>query len=402
MKRVLLIAYVFPPDASPGAQRPGFIAKYLPQFGWDAAPLTRSLDAPAPPLHDARASADGTAHDSRVRALLRGVRDSMLVPDRMAPWIPGAIAYGRKLLASQSFDAILGTALPASVHVVGGALARMSGLPWIADYRDPWSGNRYAHHNAVRSSLEAQLERRLISRAACITTVSGPIADRLAAFHGRRDVHVIPNAYDPSEWSGLAAVQPAEFSLCYTGSMYDGLRTPDLLFSAIAILRGENHPAGMNARVHFFGPDCTNVIPCARKYGIEDAVRYHGAVPRAQALRAQRESAALVIFLNMDPQTAGELGSKYLEYAGARRHILAFGPAGSALRGVLAESGAGSFASNSDQAAECLKGAYMRFLRGEHDVAANAQAFPTGVELAGRFAQLLDRYAAAGSAARVA
>src|SRR5579872_4606829 len=73
MKRVLLIAYVFPPDASPGAQRPGFIAKYLPQFGWDAAPLTRSLDAPAPPLHDARASADGTAHDSRVRALLRGV-----------------------------------------------------------------------------------------------------------------------------------------------------------------------------------------------------------------------------------------------------------------------------------------------------------------------------------------
>ncbi len=183
MKRLLLIAYAFPPDPSPGAQRPGYLAKYLPQFGWEAHVVTRACGdtkwAEPRPAKPARISPN-----SPLRTFLRTAKESLLIPDRAAPWIPYALKTGRQLLARERFDAILGTALPASVHIVAAILARESELPWIADYRDPWTGNRYVRRNALRRALESSVEKRLLRRADVITTISQPIADQLQSVQG--------------------------------------------------------------------------------------------------------------------------------------------------------------------------------------------------------------------------
>ena len=390
MKRLLLIAHTFPPDPSPGAQRPGYLAKYLPTFGWEVTPLTRSLGEAARPIRPQPAAlVRRIPTNSPVRALLRGVKSAALVPDSAAPWIPGAIRYGRQLLAAQRFDAIFSTALPASVHIVAGALARGSGLPWIADYRDPWTGNRYVRRSALRNAFETILERHLLHSASRITTISPAIAQQLAMVHGRTDIDVIPNGYDPSEWEHLAPVSAAEFSLCYTGSMYDGKRTPDLLFAALAQLRSEGHAAGM-ARVHFYGPNSDNVIPAAQLYGIVDAVTYHGTVPRAEAMRAQRAAAGLLIFLNMDPATISEMGSKYLEYVGAGRPLIAFGPVGSVLKRFLVDQHLGWFASDVEHAKAALIAAHAQFSSGEHNLKVNPEQIPTASALASSFAKVLD------------
>ncbi len=294
------------------------------------------------------------------------------------------------LLRTERYDAIMSTAHPPSVHVIGWILARKSGLPWIADYRDPWAGNAYLRRGPVRTLMERLLERGMLHRANAITTISEPIAGMLRAFHRRRDVQVIPNAYDASDWDAVPKVEPSRFDLCFTGSMYDGKRSPALLFEALSQLRTENHPAAQAARVHFYGRNSDNVIGCATQHGVNLLVRCHGIVPRLQAMRAQRAASVLLIFLNDDPATSHEMGSKYLEYLGARRPILAFGPAKSVMRAFIENNRLGWFASTIEEAKAALREAYSRFESGAFDVTVNTREIPSSRELAATFAGILD------------
>lgn len=404
MKRLLLVAYHFAPEPAAGALRPAYLARYLADYGWNVTVLTRPLGDPgfdcevvtagvASSAFEARlrASLDRRRQtpDSPLRAALRAAKESLLFPDRAAPWIAPALARALALTRERHFDAILSTAMPASVHVVAGLTARLRGIPWIADYRDPWAGNAYFSRGKIRRALEHALERSLARGAARITTISAPIAQILGAFHGRSGVDVIPNAYDPAEWKPFESVTPERFSLCYTGSMYDGMRRPDALFAGLARLRELHDPAG-ETTIDFYGPNSEIVGEIAARSGVADCVVQHGTVPRAQAMRAQRAASALLIFLSSDPKTSMEMGSKYLEYVGARRPIIAVGPADSVMKPFLARYELGWFASSPEEAQRAIRAAYDRYCREGAEVRVDADAVPTASQLAGRFAQLLD------------
>lgn len=403
MNRLLLVTYAFPPQPAAGALRPGYLARYLPEFGWDVTAVTHSTQTPPfetgfvpvgggeVQMHDRMRSAIGNGDpDAPLRRALRRAKDALIFPDPTAGWIPRAVHRARAAMREQRFDAILSTALPSSVHVIGWWLARGSGLPWIADYRDAWCGNPYFRWGPVQSFLEHAAERQMLRRAHALTTVSEPIAAQLRALHKRADVHVIPNAYDPAEWDAIGEARPTRFDLCYTGSMYDGKRSPEILFAAIRELRQAGHPAGSAARVHFYGPNSENVALSAPKHGLTLAVRQHGVVPRAEAMRAQRSAAVLLLFLNMDPATANEMGSKYLEYVGAGRPVLAFGPRDSVMREFVGRNGLGWFASDVEEAKAALAAAYERFGSGAFGLTTNAQTLPTARDLAAAFAGRLD------------
>ena len=400
MKRLLLVAYHFPPAAAAGAVRPGYLSRYLPENGWDVRVLTLPRgDTPSKQL--SRRPAPDSPFVAALRNFRWQIKETLLFPDTTAPWIPGALKRGFEMLENEHFDAILSTAHPPSVHVVGWMLARRSGLPWIADYRDPWAGNAYLRRGPVRTALERLLERGMIARAQRITTISQPVAGQIADFH-RREVAVIPNAYDPADWDDVPELSPSRFDLCFTGSMYDGKRSPDLLFEAVSRLRAAGDPAGTSARVHFYGPNSSNVDASASRYGVTLQVRRHGTVPRLQAMRAQRSAAALLIFLNMDPATSKEMGSKYLEYVGARRPIIALGPADSVMRGFLEEHGLGWFASTPEEAENALRAAYVHFQSGAYDVSGDARDIPTARQMSARFADILESVSAASVTPRTA
>jgi glycosyltransferase involved in cell wall biosynthesis len=173
--------------------------------------------------------------------------------------------------------------------------------------------------------------------------------------------------------------------------MYDGYRTPVLLFEALAALRREDDDAA-RARIVFYGPNSDHVLDAARAHGVDDLVELRGTVPRAQALAAQRAASDVLIFLSMDPSTAHELGSKVVEYAGARRPILAFGPPRSVMREHLRQQGLGWFASDVTEAKAALRSAYRRFESGEWEVHAGGAVFEAR-ELARAFAAQLDAVA---------
>jgi hypothetical protein len=411
MKRLLLVAYHFPPNPAVGSRRPGFLARFLPEFGWDVTVLTRAPALPtdidcaivaAPVLGasfenkirdtlnaDPRDAVRRT--DGKLRGLLQRGREALMFPDNTAPWIPGAIARGFDASRKQRFDAVLSTAMPPAAHVVGAAVAGFRGLPWLADYRDPWSGNAYVRRSPLRASLELTLERRLIRRARGIITVNEPIADQLSALHRKRTV-VIPNAFDRDEWERGQDGPPEAFAFCYTGSMYDGKRTPELLFSAIARLREQGHPAA-RVRLLFYGPNSGIVETMARRFGLMDLVEFRGTVGRAEANAAQRAASGLLMFLSSEPATTGELGSKILEYCGARRPILAFGLRESVVKPFLAEHDLGWFASDVDEATAAIVDAHARYQAGRWNVVPPQGTFFDGRALAKAFADELNAVA---------
>jgi glycosyltransferase involved in cell wall biosynthesis len=406
VRRLLLVAYHFPPEPAAGALRPGYLARYLPEFGWEVTVLTRPVTGRngSPRVIEAKILGEkletsirgGLGRRERgrsaerppslVRRSLRWAKSTFFFPDAAAGWLPGATMAAIRTLRRERFDAVLSTAMPASAHVVAGISA--SGLPWIADYRDPWSGNRYARCGPARARLELALERALVRRASAITTISPAIAAQLQSLHGR-PVTVIPNAGDPEDWRGLEAIRPEAFSLCYTGSLYDGYRTPELLFEAMADLRREGHPAG-RAEVHFYGPNSDHVGLLARRFGVTENVVQHGTVARAAALRAQRAASDLLVFLNMDDSTSTELGSKIYEYIGARRPILAFGPRNSVMRSYLADRSLGWFANDIEEAKELLRSAHQRFSAGDFEIDPARGSMFEARDLAKAFAAQLD------------
>jgi len=405
MKRLLLITYHFPPEPVSGAVRPGYLARYLREFGWDVTVLTRPLGDPGFPCDMIRVGmptagleervrhsfqSRGKSEHSPLRSMLRNLKEMLLVPDKTVPWVPGAIRAGLEVTAKQRFDAMISTALPPSIHVVGGAIARARNIPWIADYRDPWAGNYYAGRGPVRSAIERVLERALITRAQALTTISQQVADELSALHRRNDVHVISNAYDPAEWTEFSGVVPSRFSLCFTGNMYDGKkRSPELLFAALAALKSQGDPAA-SACVDFYGQASEFIGACAERFGVSKLVHQHGVVPRADAMRAQRDAAVLLIFLATERRTLHETGSKFLEYLGAKRPIIAFGPRESVMRAYIEQHKIGWFASDLGEAQRALREAYARYNAENYEVEIDDETAPTARRLAQKFAAVLD------------
>lgn len=421
MKRVLLLSFYFPPQPEAGALRSGYLADHLNSCGWEPTVLTvpygsvpakpyeivpaRSVLTPSlrplmPPI-----PADGcttTASGQQMKIQLRALRHAaaivyyrwsrLLYPDPAIGWITLALPKALRLHRQRKFSAVFSTAWPASAHIAGAAFAASTGVPWIADYRDLWSGYPYRSLGVVRRFCDKTVERRLLSRAAAITTVSEGLRISLATLHQRNDVEVIPNAASTEDWANVPDTNPEQFSVLYAGVLYGGQRTPDLIFAAVAELRAESDPAGRAVSFDFYGSERNLVLSAAEEHGIREAVHVHERVNRATVLRKQKSAAVLLILLKMDSMLISEFGSKIFEYAGARRPILAVGPPGSVVGDYLHRSCLGTLVSTREECKKALRAMYddFRHARYEPEVALQWKPF-TSADLAARFAAVFDR-----------
>lgn len=426
MKRVLLIAYYFPPQPKAGSLRASYLAAHLADFGWEPTVLTTTYpgqdqtgcrlvatadwgpDAAAKSASAPESGATQSAPVQRPRsaagASLRALIKSVVYfPDNHVGWLPSAATRARSLMKEQSFAAVLSTAPPFTGHFVARYAVGGTRIPWVADYRDLWSGPAgadYLHGSGpFRRRLEYSIERRLIRRATAIAAPSQSQADALAR-NFNRPVTFIPNAVDFSVWESIPDVAPTSFDICYTGKLWPTLRMPDEVFSAVARLRSGGDPAGGAVRFDFYGEDPELVLESARRHGVGDIVRAHGEVDRMSALRAQRGAAALLLLADTsasaDAIQLGNPGSKIFEYAGARRPILAFGRNNAVVEDMLTAGGLGYYARDEESCMAVIRVLYDRFRAGTYAPDVKVQWRPFSPrDLAGRFAELLDASAAA-------
>jgi glycosyltransferase involved in cell wall biosynthesis len=255
-------------------------------------------------------------------------RPALLIPDPMLGWFP--FALGRALAIANAWkpNIILASGGPFTGLLVGAAASRITGLPWIAELRDPWTGGPYSSPGPIRRRIERWLEDVTLSSASGIVPVTDAIGRDLKRFD--KPLKVIYNGFDSEDMPDAGNAVPVSdgfLSIVHTGTLYRGARAPKLLFEA---LRGSSYLRS-SVRVHFYGPDVRWLNLAVLDSGLADVVVLHPQVSHRESLRAQ--ASADVLLFSQGPTEVMTVAGKLFEYMGSGRPILAMG----APRGEAAE-----------------------------------------------------------------
>ncbi len=417
MPRVLLIAWLFPPHASVGAKRPWRLAKHLPALGWDVTVLTQAR-VPSRLRDDATPDTLGDsvrvvrAYDpaplARLAAELdeRGasggpatVVDSEAAPSFAARWlptepalvyVPHAISQAIALLRERSHDAIVTTSYPFSSHLVGAAVARATGLPWIADLRDPWTLHwSHERKSAPARAVERALERETFARASAVTVTTETLRDAYRARYPRANVLAIRNAFDPVPLPPLAPTRgPAR--LVHFGHVYGGARSLAPVLEGLArVVRAR----GLTARdvvLENYGRFAAEDLALATRLGVDAMLSLHAPRPYAEGLASLRGASLLLL-----PTWATHFGALFLpaklyDYLLVGAPILAVGD-NPELAAILEDTRAGTLVRESDIAS--IAATIERAIDGETAPASNPTALErfTARGMSASFAAALDQ-----------
>jgi glycosyltransferase involved in cell wall biosynthesis len=417
-RRILLVAYFYPPLNSIGARRPSALAKWLRRRGHDVTVLTS--------VQSGRAPDDAHAGVMRTRDLLAtrlnwrgqslevatgrsdaawdpdpGVWGKLFVPDvQVVSWMPFAVATARRLHRRRAFDAVVSTAPLEVGHAVGLALQRV-GVPWVADFRDGWrfEAPRADWPLAVQRRLDDALERHVVRRAEALVTVSEPLSADLRRRHGVA-VETITNGFDPEDEAlagepPVGAIDSAKLTLAHTGGL-GAERTLRPLLEALARLAAEDTSMRDRVEIVLAGQQTAQERALYADPAHAPFVRHIGYVERSASLALQRAVDALVLVTS--GVRTGEATGKLFEYLAAGRPILVLG-AGSAAGDIVIEAGAGLAIPTRD--ADAAEAALRRILAGDVPAprpdAAAAYAYPA---LAERYEQVIERAITAAHAGR--
>ncbi len=380
MRRVLVVAYYFPPMGLSGVQRTAKFVRYLPEFGWAPTVLTvepggyfafdpsllAEVEAAGVPIHRT-ASLDPTQLFGRratvslprepARRRLATLSQWLFVPDNKLGWLPFAWSRGRALGREHGFDAVFSSAPPYTAHLVAALLSRRFGRPLVTDFRDDWVGNpRHVYPTPWHRAAHRRLERWVMQTSRRVLAINPHIRDALARRNRGairdEDVLVLPQGYDPADFAAAPSSAPAQrdvLHFVHSGVFYD-VQTPDFFLRAWARLLAERPVLRDRIRLTFVGlvPEASRRL--AERLGLEAVIRWEGYRPHAEVIAHLQAADVLWMTIGRRPGAEGISTSKLYEYVGARKPILALVPEGEAARTVRAY-GAGWIAPPDDEGA---------------------------------------------------
>jgi len=361
MKRVLMVAFHFPPlAAGSGIQRTLRFVQQLPRAGWQPAVLTVH-----PRVHpQAPAAADGAPADDAVGAdvpvrrsfALDAARDLALRgrylgwtarPDRWASWRAFAVRDGLRLIDRWKPDVLWSTYPIATAHAIGAELQRRSGLPWVADFRDPMAQDGYPADPATWRSFRRIEERALRQAAAAVFTTPGAAQAYRARYpDAAARIEVIENGYDEGSFAAAVALAardgggplvPGRATLLHSGIVYPSERDPRALFAALRRLLDGGRLRRDALRIRFRAPVHDALLrDLARRHGVEDVVEVCPPLGYREALAEMLRADGLLLL--QASNCNAQIPAKFYEYLRAGRPVLALtDPAGDtagALRGA--------------------------------------------------------------------
>src|SRR3954452_10056147 len=386
--KLLLVTLYFPPAGGGGVQRPLKFASHLPALGIETHVLApddpkwvhEDADLPLPTqawIHRARyvgpsgrRIADELHGRSGVDLMLRrssAIGRRLLLPDENVTWNATAIPKAISIVRNEGIDVVLTTSPPSSVHLIGAAVKRATGVKWVADLRD--SIALHAHRSADGLGARAKQKARagvahLVARQAdAIVAAAEAIAVETRGLSPRGPVVTIANGCDFDDFAGLEYEPSDRLRLTHAGSFF-GKRDPRPFLQALA-------DSGLeDVTVRFLG----DFRPGDREFldglALGDRVELLDYVPRRESLRLQRDSDALLLLI---PEAGGRgrgvLSGKVFEYLAAERPILAVVPPDGAAAQLIRETSAGVVAPPEDEDAirDALLALHGRWQAGELD-----------------------------------
>jgi glycosyltransferase involved in cell wall biosynthesis len=335
MKRVLFVAYHFPPIlGSSGYLRTLKFTRFMPENGIEPTVLTVHPQA-YPEWNEAQLKqipegmdvVRAFAMDAGRHLAIRGRYPRFLgIPDRFSTWIPFAVAKGISLIRKKRMDAIFSTYPIPSAHVIGGMLARMTGLPWVADFRDPMYDDvpELPGHMRIRRSIE----RRTMERCTHALVVTDGVRDLFIKRYGpaaRDKITVIPNGFDDNDFKDLEILprQPsAPVTFIHAGLLQQEDRDPVPFFRGIRHALDKGILRADSFQVKLMGTGNNDIYQkelVALK--LEKSVQLLPPQPYAKALKEMADSDVLLLF--QGPSCDPQIPAKLYEYLRIGKPILA-------------------------------------------------------------------------------
>jgi glycosyltransferase involved in cell wall biosynthesis len=325
------------------------------------------------------------ALDSGRHLAVRGAYPSWLaLPDRWISWWPSAVFKGLGLIRRHRPQVIWSTYPIATAHLIGLSLQRLSGTPWVADFRDPMTetdpltGEEFPSDPAVRRA-NGRIERLAIARCAkAVFTTTGT-----AEMYAGRFSHVaadrwavIPNGYDEESfekvWSTAKDKRAGDRRtvLLHSGVLYPHARDPRCFFEALARLRASGDVCASTLRVVLRGSGHEKLYQSyLKELNIEELVSLEESIGYQHALAEMLRADALLIF--QASNCNWQIPAKLYEYLRARRPILAFTDPNGDTAKLLRSEGMDTVVpiDSTDEIAKGLRGFLSRLSQGKAPIA---------------------------------
>jgi len=440
MKNVLIVAYYFPPSGGPGVQRVLKYVQYLREFGWEPVVLTVSdgnfpardeslleeipagirvirtdIFEPYDLYRKLTGKEKGTAIDvntirregTRLSAsewLAEFIRATLFIPDARIGWYSAAVKAGLEAIEREKIDAIYSSSPPYTCALIARGLKRKSGLPWIAGFRDPWTGfittpDRWA----IPAAIDRKLERAVFHEADLVEVAwLGIMKDALRKYPDlpAAKFHHLPNGFDSNDFPPVdrSARTDERFTVTYTGSMY-GRRNPDAFLKAVERLVSRGEVDRSRIRLRFIGRFGEEVMAMFSGSPLGDAIEVVGYMPHRESIIQLLLSDALLLVVDECDESEEVVPGKVYEYIGSGRPLIAVAPERGAIADLIAETRAGFVAHQSNLAG--MAGAFLTLYRDHIAGARSLQTDETVVaryerrNTTGELARLLDTLSAA-------
>ena len=381
MKKVLIITYYWPPSGGGGVQRWVKFVKYLRQTNWE--PIVFTPENPERPSLDSSLLKDipsdiqviknkiwepyqlykrftGRKKSDKIQTaflsekksttgFLEGlsiwIRGNLFIPDARKFWIKPSVKILTDYLNENPVDAIVTTGPPHSTHMIGLSLKRKLGIPWLVDFRDPWTNIDY--YKDLRLSKRAdkihhKLEKLVLETADAVIVISPGMAKDFKQVVPK-DYVVIPNGYDSEDIKKnvVSVTKNDKFSLAHIGSLTK-TRNPVNLWKAIKQLVDENPEFATDIEIHNIGKLDINVADSLKLFGLEKYLRLTDYLPHNKVISEQKNATLLLLLVNDTPNAKLILTGKIFEYLVSGTPIICIAPIDGDAANVIRETSCGS------------------------------------------------------------
>jgi len=403
LKKVLIITYYWPPSGGSGVQRWVKFAKYLRDFGWD--PIIYTPSNPERPAIDHSLSKDipddltvikqpiwepysfykkfvGLKADEKLgsglmktgkessffHSLSVWIRGNFFIPDARKFWIRPSVNFLTDYLSKNPVDAIISTGPPHSMHMIAKNVTSKISIPWLADFRDPWTNIDFFDELKLSHYAKAKhhkLEKEVLNRADDIVVISPTMKKEFQEITDT-PVSVIPNGFDSADFSKSTYKPGSSFSLSHVGMMTP-TRNPKILWEAISELNKEIDTFKNNFKLRLIGKVDGAIKEDIAHYDVQELVQIESYIPHDEIIDVQQNSDSLLLIINNTPNAPLILTGKLFEYLAAKRPIICLSPVNGDAKEVIDETKSGAFILYSEK--DRLKKEIVRLYRNwEQDI----------------------------------